>query len=227
MALRKKTTAATADRITINEALLESGQHETAFRLALSYVRPDDFDTVKAIPMLDYQATIKQFQGTQSQLPDTESRLPEVASNTSESPENLQNLTQSEQSESPQNFTQPENKLSLQQPAQNLTSHSQPQRGGEISLIEQLTKQAEQEIQLVDAIAQVKNQIILNNLAVRESELTEQVNQHWLNQKQGYLGSIRGLADLAQQKPEVTADDTDLTQEIDSILGELGKKLIV
>lgn len=241
MALRKKTTAATADTITINEALLESGQHETAFRLALSYVRPDDFDTVKAIPMLDYQATIKQFQGTQSQLPDTESRLPEVANNTSESLENLQKLTQSEQSESSQNLTQqqqtelsvngsqinPQNTLSLPRQQQHLTAPTQsPTSNAQLTLIDQLARQAEQEIQLVDAISQVKNQIILNNLAVRESELTEQVNQRWLNQKQGYLGSIRGLADLAQQKPEVTPDENDLTQEIEGIIAELGKKLI-
>lgn len=219
MATRKKVTA-TADTISIHDACLKYMTTEQGLRLALSHVRPDDFDTVKAVSEADLEAIASHFQP----------KLPEVASNISEQSENLQNLTQSEQSEqseSSQNLTQSENKLSLQQPAQNLTSHSQPQRGGEISLIEQLTKQAEQEIQLVDAIAQVKNQIILNNLAVRESELTEQVNQHWLNQKQGYLGSIRGLADLAQQKPEVTADDTDLTQEIDSILGELGKKLIV
>lgn len=215
MATRKKVTA-TADTISIHDACLRYMTTEQSLRLALSHIRPDDFDTVKAVSELDLEAIASHFQP----------KLPEVASKTSESPENLQNLTQSEQSESSQNLTQSENKLSLQQPAQNLTSHSQPQRGGEISLIEQLTKQAEQEIQLVDAIALVKNQIILNNLAVRESELTEQVNQHWLNQKQGYLGSIRGLADQAVQKPEVTPDDTDLTQEIDSILGELGKKLI-
>ncbi|MBD2560484.1 MULTISPECIES: hypothetical protein [Nostoc] len=217
MAVRKRTTAPTADTVSIHDACLRYMTTEQSLRLALSHIRPDDFDTVKAVSELDLEAIASYFQP----------KLPEVASDTSESPENLQNFTQSEQSGSSQNFTQPENKLSLQQPAQNLTSHSQPQGGGEISLIEQLSKQAEQEIQLVDAIAQVKNQIILNNLAVRESELTEQVNQHWLNQKQGYLGSIRGLANLAQQKPEVTPDEADLAQEIEGIITELGKKLIV
>ena len=182
MATRKKTTAPTADTVSIHDAARRYMTTEQGLRLALSHVCPEDFDTVKAVSELDLEAIASHFQP----------KLPEVASNTSESPENLQNLTQSQQSESSQNFTQSENKLSLQQPAQNLTSHSQPQRSSEISLIEQLSKQAEQEIQLVDAIALVKNQLILNNLAVRESELTEQINQHWLNQKQGYLGSIRG-----------------------------------
>ncbi len=119
MAVRKRTTAATADTITINEALLESGQHETAFRLALSYVRPDDFDTVKAIPMLDYQATIKQLQGTQSQLPDTGSQLPDEDSSTSELPENSKTLT--EQPSNPAT-EQPESTLSVSQQQQQLAS---------------------------------------------------------------------------------------------------------
>ena len=75
-------------------------------------------------------------------------------------------------------------------------------------------------------VAQVKNQLILNNLAVRDAELAEGINQHWQHQKQGYLGAIRDLAGLAQQKPEVTPDETDLTQEIEGIITELGKKLI-
>ncbi|MEH1803508.1 MAG: hypothetical protein V7L13_30945 [Nostoc sp.] len=62
---------------------------------------------------------------------------------------------------------------------------------------------------------------------MRDAELTEGINQHWQHQKQGYLGAIRDLAGLAQQKPEVTPDETDLTQEIEGIITELGKKLIV
>ncbi len=218
MATRKKTTTApTEDVVSIHDACLSYTTTEQGLRLALSHIRPDDFDTVKAVSEADLEAIAPYFQP----------KLPDVASSTSELPENLQNFTQSEQPESSQNLTQAENKLSLQQPAKNLTSHSQAQRGSEISLIEQLTKQAEQEIQLVDAIAQVKNQLILNNLAVRDAELAESINQRWLNQKQGYLGSIRGLADLAQQKPEITPDENDLTQEIEGIITELGKKLIV
>ena len=216
MAVRRKGTA-TEGTVSIRDACFKYMATEQRLRLALSHVRPDDFDTVKAISELDLEAIASHFQP----------KLPEVASSTSESPENLQNLTQSEQSESSQNLTQAENKLSLQQPAENLTSHTQPQRGGEISLIEQLTKQAGQEIELVDAIAQVKNQLILNNLAVRDAELVEGINQHWQHQKQGYLGAIRDLASLAKEPVVITPDETDLTQEIEGIISELGKKLIV
>lgn len=208
MVTRKKSIVApTTDTVSIHDACLKYMTTEQSLRLALSHVRPDDFDTVKAVSEADLEAIAPHFQ-------------PKLPSNTLELPENLQNSTQQEQPE------QLQNTLSVPNATQNLTSPTQS-TNAQLSLIEELTKQAEQEIQLVDAIAQVKNQIILNNLAVRESELTEQVNQRWLNQKQGYLGSIRGLADLAQQKPEVSTDDTNLTQEIDQILGDLEKKLIV
>ena len=206
MATRKKSTV-TADTVSIHDACIKYMTTEQSLRLALSFVRPDDFDTVKAVSEADLEAIASHFQ-------------PKLPSSTLELAKNPQNFTQQEQPE------QLQNTLSVPNTKQNLTSPTQS-TNAQLSLIEQLTKQAEQEIQLVDAISQVKNQIILNNLAVRESELTEQVNQRWLNQKQGYLGSIRGLADLAQQKPEVTPDETDLTQEIDQILGDLEKKLLV
>jgi DNA mismatch repair ATPase MutL len=186
---------------------------EQSLRLALSHVRPDDFDTVKAVSELDLEAIASYFQP----------ELPVVAS-TSELPENSQNLTQ--QTSEPAT-EQPQNALSLQGQQQHLTAPtpgSSP--NAQLTLIEQLTRQASEEIAAVDAIAQVKNQLILNNLAVRDTELTESINQHWQHQKQGYLGAIRDLAGLAQQKPEVTPDETDLTQEIEGIITELGKKLI-
>ena len=215
MAARKRTTAPTQDTVSIHDAVRKYMTTEQSLRLALSHVRPDDFDTAKAVSEADLEAIASHFQP----------KLPEVASNTSEQSENSQNLTQSEQSKSSQNLTQSENNLSLKQPAQNLTSHSQPQRA-QISLIEQLTKQAEQEIELVDALAQVKNQLILNNLAVRDAELAEGINQHWQHQKQGYLGAIRDLASKALEPVAITSDETDLAQEIEGIITELGKKLI-
>ncbi|MHC5854879.1 hypothetical protein [Nostoc sp.] len=214
MATRKRTTAPTADTVSIHDACLRYMTTEQSLRLALSHVRPDDFDSVKAVSELDLEAIASYFQP----------ELPVVAS-TSELPENSQNLTQ--QTSEPAT-EQPQNALSLQGQQQHLTAPtpgSSP--NAQMTLIEQLTRQASEEIAAVDAIAQVKNQLILNNLAVRDTELTESINQHWQHQKQGYLGAIRDLAGLAQQKPEVTPDETDLTQEIEGIITELGKKLIV
>lgn len=214
MAARKRTTAPTEDTVSIHDACLKYMTTEQSLRLALSHVRPDDFDTVKAVSEADLEAIASHFQP----------KLPEVASNTSESPENLQNFTQETSEPAPE---QPKTTLSLPQQQQHLTVPTQsPSNHAQLTLIEQLTKQAGQEIELVDAIAQVKNQLILNNLAVRDAELVEGINQHWQHQKQGYLGAIRDLASLAKEPVAITPDTTDLPAEVDQIIAELAKKLI-
>jgi len=157
--------------------------------------------------------------------PHFQPKLPEVASNTSESPENLQNFTQ-QTSESA--TEQSQNALSLPQQERHLAAPTQfPSNHAQLTLIDQLARQASEEIAAVDAIALVKNQLILNNLAVRDAELAEGINQHWQHQKQGYLGTIRDLASLAKEPVAITPDESDLTQEIEGIITELGKKLIV
>ena len=211
MATRKKTTAPTADTVSIHDACLKYMTTEQSLRLALSHVRPDDFDTVKAVSEADLEAIASHFQP----------KLPEVASST----ENLETSPQETSEPAPE---KQQNTLSLPQQQQHLTSATQfPSNHAQLTLIDQLARQASEEIAAVDAISQVKNQLILNNLAVRDAELVEGINQRWQHQKQGYLGAIRDLASLAKEPVEITPDETDLTQEIEGIIAELGKKLIV
>ena len=201
MATRKKTTAPTEDTVSIHDACLKYMTTEQSLRLALSHVRPDDFDTVKAVSEADLEAIASHFQ---PKLPKT---LETSSQETSQpAPEKQQNT------------------LSLPQQPQHLTSATQfPQ----LTLIDQLARQASEEVAAVDAIAQVKNQLILNNLAFRDAELIEGINQHWQHQKQGYLGAIRDLASKALEPVAITPDETDLSQEIEGIITELGKKLVV
>lgn len=211
MATRKRTTAPTQDTVSIHDACLKYMTTEQSLRLALSHIRPDDFDTIKAISELDLEAIASHFQP----------KLPEVVNNAIELPET------SPQEISESATEKQHNSLSLPQQQQHLTSATQsPIPNAQLTLIDQLARQASEEIAAVDAIALVKNQLILNNLAVRDAELVEGINQHWQHQKQGYLGAIRDLAGQAMQKPEVTPDETDLSQEIEGIITELGKKLI-
>ena len=84
MATRKRSTAPTADTVSIHNACLKYMTTEQSLRLALSHVRPDDFVTVKAISELDLEAIASHFQP----------KLPEVASSTSELPKNSQKFTQ-------------------------------------------------------------------------------------------------------------------------------------
>lgn len=215
MAARKRTTVPTADTVSIHDGCLKYMTTEQSLRLALSHVRPDDFDTVKAVSEADLEAIALHFQA----------QTADIASNTSELSENAE--TFAEQSSEPAT-EQLQNTLSLPHLQQQLASPSQiPTSNGQLTLIDQLAKQAGQEIELVDAIAQVKNQLILNNLAVRDAELAEGINQRWQYQKQEYLGAIRDLASKALEPVAITPDETDLTQEIEGIITELGKKLIV
>lgn len=214
MATRRKVTA-TADTVSIHKACLKYMTTEQSLRLALSNIRPDDFDTVKAVSELDLEAIAAYFQP----------QLPDEASSTSELPENSETLT--EQPSDPAT-EQPESTLSVSQQQQHLAQPNQsPTSNAQLTLIDQLARQAGQEVELVDAIAQVKNQLILNNLAARDAELVESINQRWQYQKQGYLGTIRDLASLAKEPVQITPDKNDLTQEIEGIITELGKKLIV
>ncbi|MHC5854916.1 hypothetical protein [Nostoc sp.] len=211
MATRKKATAPIEDTISIHDACLKYMTTEQSLRLALSHIRPDDFDTVKAVSEADLEAIASHFQP----------QLPEVASNTLELPETSPQETLEPASE------QSQNALSLPQQQQHLAAPTQsPIPNTQLTLIDQLAKQASEEIAAVDAIAQVKNQLILNNLAVRDAELAEGINQHWQHQKQGYLGAIRDLASLAKEPVVITPDTTDLPAEVDQIIAELAKKLI-
>ncbi|MBG1268102.1 hypothetical protein [Nostoc sp. WHI] len=217
MAIRKKVTPAmpTADTISIHDACLKYMTTEQSLRLALSNVRPDDFDTLRAVSEADLEAIAAYFQP----------RLSDEAVNTSELPENTETLT--EQPSNPAT-EQPQSTLSVSQQQQHLTAPTQSLTSNtQLTLIDQLARQAGQEIELVDAIAQVKNQLILNNLAVRDAELVESINQRWQYQKQGYLGTIRDLASLAKEPVQITPDESDLTLEIEGIITKLGKKLIV
>jgi hypothetical protein len=208
MATRRKVTA-TADTVSIQDACLKYMTTEQSLRLALSHIRPDDFDTLKAVSELDLEAIASHFQ------PKNTLELPQ---NTETSPQETSNPA----------TEQPQSTLSVSQQQQHLTAPSQsPTSNAQLTLIDQLAKQAGQEIELVDAIAQVKNQLILNNLAVRDAELVESINQRWQYQKQGYLGTIRDLASLAKEPVQIAPDEGDLTLEIEGIITELGKKLIV
>lgn len=210
---KAKSTAA-QETISINEALAQTGRDETAFRLALSYFRPDDFDTIRAIPLIDFEAVTKKLAAEQPQLPAQSQNLETAETHIQEALE----TTTREPQKSPIVPSAPQQQLS--NPTESPTSNTG------LSVVEQLAKQASEEIAAADAIAQVRNTLILNNLAVRDTELVEGINQRWQYQKQGYLGAIRDLASLAKEPVETTPDKINLTQEIDEIISELGKKLI-
>lgn len=216
-AKRTRTSATPATEISIATATEQLKTTEQALRLALIDIRPDDFDTVKVLSQLDFEAVAKKIAIA---LPATIE--PQLLAHS----ENLESSETPIQQASQTATEQPQNAPIVPSDSQQLKINTQSPIPNSLTLIDQLVRQAGQEIELVDAIAEVKNQLILNNLAVRDAELAEGINQHWQHQKQGYLGAIRDLASLAKEPVAITPDETDLTQEIEGIITELGKKLI-
>ncbi|MBD2440999.1 hypothetical protein [Nostoc sp. FACHB-110] len=221
-----KATATTAtmpevDTITVVTAAAKLHMATDDFRIKYLKDRyPANYQTISAISEAEFQVI---SEGIQPALPATKQpQLPAHAENLeiAETPTLQASQTATEK---PQNA--PIVPQTSQQQLTNPTQPLTPNTG--LSLVEQLAKQATEEIAAVDAIAQVKNQLILNNLAIRQTELTEAINQNWQYQKHEYLGAIKDLASLGKQPVEVTPDETDLHQEIDAIIDELGKKLIV
>lgn len=208
----KKTTPPATDSttITVADAATQLKTTEQALRLALIDIRPDDFDTVKALPTLDFEAVAKKLeQQQQPQLPAQSENL-----ESSETPTLQGTQTATDQ---PQNA--PIVPQASQQQLTNPTQSPTPNNG--LSLVEMVAKQATEEITALDGILQVRNALVLNNLAVRDAELAEGINQRWQGQKQGYVGVIRDLASLAQSSPQFTPDTTDISAEINDVLGKL------
>ncbi|MBD2505456.1 hypothetical protein [Anabaena azotica] len=208
----KKTTppATDSNTITVADAAEQLKTTEQTLRLALIDIRPDDFDTVKALPTLDFEAVAKKLE--QQQQP----QLPARSENLESSETPTQQATQTA-TDQPQNA--PIVPQASQQQLTNPTQSPTPNAG--LSLVEMVAKQATEEITAVDGILQVRNALVLNNLAVRDAELAEGINQRWQGQKQSYVGVIRDLAGLAQSSPQFTPDTTDISAEINDVLGKL------
>jgi hypothetical protein len=212
---RKNTSTATdSNTITVAAAATQLQTTEQALRLALMDICPDDFDTVKTLSLIDFEAVAKKIQ---QQLPAQN----EIQSESVENPESLEQREIEPATDEPQKtqsapiVPQPQNQQQITNPTQPPT----PNTG--LSVVEMLARQAQEEITAVDGILQVRNALVLNTLSIRNGELAEGLNQRWQGQKQGYVGVIRDLAELAQESPQFTPDTTDITAEINDVLGKL------
>ncbi|MBD2255604.1 hypothetical protein [Nostoc parmelioides] len=206
----KTKTATDSNTMTIAAAVKQLKTNEQALRLALIDIRPDDFDSTKTLSSLDFEAVAKKLE-QQQQL-----QLPAHT-------ENLESYeTPTQQALETATHEPPKSTIVPQASQQHLTNSAQsPTPNSGLSLVEMVAKQATEEIAAVDGILQVRNALVLNNLAVRDAELAEGINQRWQGQKQGYVGVIRDLAGLAQESPQFTPDTTDINAEINSVLGKL------
>ncbi|MDB9402538.1 hypothetical protein PN459_21535 [Microcystis aeruginosa CS-567/02-A1] len=221
----KKTDIATAPatEISIKEACQHLQTTEQALRLALSHIRPDDFDTVKTLPELDYQELQKVL--SRQQLPAQPEQQTATQPQTPAQEENLEtaeNLTSSALQPSPEKPQNPPISGLASRNGEQLTQSPIPNTQSE-DLLTEIDRILSQELSLSDALGEVRNRVILHNLAAKDSELAEELNQRHQARKAAYLSSIRNIASRKQDVTPLTPDLMDLDQELSSIYRDLGK----
>ncbi|AFZ28282.1 hypothetical protein Cylst_6501 (plasmid) [Cylindrospermum stagnale PCC 7417] len=186
------------ETITIAELCQKFEISEEVLRLAIADLYPD-FDTLKAVPKAD--------------LDQITAKIPTLLP-----PSNSRENPQPEPEHQPQAAP-----LATQAQQQQITTA--PQQLQQPTITDLITRQVGEEVQLVDAIADIRNQLVVNVVTARNTELVETLNQNWQAQKAGYLGTLNGLVELARETTPFTPDEINLQAEIDAAMSALGKKL--
>jgi len=228
---RKKTTLPAVDdmpqtfeTIAISDVCTQNGLSEQTFRLALMEFQPDDFDSVRAIPVTVATQVLATIQATSKALPQN-----------LETPENLtpqgiqpaqktaQNIGDSTSQNSPVG-----SKIATTQSGQGMeTSHKIGSTKGTVpTALQELIQESEEVIELADLVHSYRNQQIIQNAQSRDSELVAQFRERRIETRNQVFDSLRNLnarQPVPQELPELPAS---LSDEIKALSDELGKKLI-
>jgi hypothetical protein len=212
--------------ISISEACQQLSTSEQSLRLALSHLRPDDFDTVKRLPTQDLHDLGKLINPPQLAAQSEPQSEPQTTTEpqTSEHEENLELAETSAQQDSQPATEKPQN-----HPIANLANRKgeqltqSPIPNTQSDLLSEIDRIIGEELSLSSAVAEVRNRVILHNLAAADSELAEELNQRHQARKQAYLSSIRSMASNRKEITPLTPDAMDLDQELASVYSNLGK----
>ncbi|MBD2667383.1 hypothetical protein [Richelia sinica] len=213
---RRKTTSATTGLIPITDICKAESVTEQAFRLALMEIRPDDFDTVKAIAEAQKDMVIATLQATSKALPQT-----------SQNPENLsqQELqpaqgTATEQPQKPQNsdIVASTPSVPTSQPQQSANGPNLP------AALDELIATVKEDVQLADLILQFRNQQITQNKQARDAQLVKQLQESRIDTRHQVFDALRGFGS-AVASPDLPELPTALSEEIKGLCDELGKQL--
>lgn len=224
---RKKTTVtagetmpATHTTVTISDICKAENVTEQAFRFALSELRPDDFDTVKAIPEAQKDMVLATLASAAKVLPsqDTTPQLPESPTPQAiqTAPETAQNQPQKQQNSDIVASTSKAPVTQGQAPKTNLPT-----------ALDELIASAEDDINLADLVLVYRNQQISQNTQTRDSELVAQLRERRIERRNQVFDSLRDLNSRQPQSPELPELPQALTAEIDALSRELGKQLVL
>jgi hypothetical protein len=217
---RKKTTLTAVDdmpqtfeTIAISDVCTQNGLSEQTFRLALMEFQPDDFDSVRAIPVTVAEGVLATIQATSKALPQT------IETSETVSPQELQ-PSQETATQEPQ---KPQNSPMV---ASTPKAISSPATGATVpTALTEFIAKAQDDIELFDLVHVYRNEQILTNSESRDSELVLKLREQRLESRALVFDQLRDLNSrqpIAQELPELPAS---LSDEIDSLCNELGKQL--
>jgi hypothetical protein len=179
--------------------------------------QPDDFDSVRAIPVTVAQQVSSTIQATSKALPQN-LETPETVT-----PQELQTAPPlaTEHPQKPQNsgMVASGNSSQVSAPGQTATGANIP------TALEELIQDAQENIELADLVHSYRNQQIIQNAQTRDSELVVQLRERRLETRNQVFDQLRNLNSrqpIPQELPELPAS---LSEEIQALSDELGKSL--
>jgi hypothetical protein len=175
--------------------------------------QPDDFDSVRAIPVTVAEGVLATIQATSKALPQT------IETSETVSPQELQpsQETATEQPQKPQNSS-----IATSSPK----AISSPATGATVpTALTEFIAKAQDDIELFDLVHVYRNEQILTNSESRDSELVLKLREQRLESRALVFDQLRNLNSrqpIPQELPELPAS---LSEEIQALSDELGKSL--
>ncbi|MDM3858059.1 MAG: hypothetical protein PT120_24995 [Aphanizomenon gracile PMC649.10] len=210
----------TFETLAIADICTQNGLSEQTFRLALMDFQPDDFDSVKAIPVTVAEQVLATITATSKALPATEQpQLEPTATTENLTTEALQPSleTATEQPQKPQNSPMV---------ASTPKAISTTTTGANIpTALQELIQESEEVIELADLVHSYRNQQIIQNAQSRDSELVVQLRDRRIETRQQVFDSLRDLNSRQPAPPELPELPAALSSEIAALSSELGKRL--
>ncbi|AFZ61435.1 hypothetical protein H6G54_28505 [Anabaena cylindrica FACHB-243] len=215
---------ATHTEASISEVCKAESVTEQAFRLALAEIRPDDFDSIKAIPTTQSEQVLATLTATSKALPShavpTDTTLETAESTT---PQVLQPAPET----APKTEDQPQNSDIVASGGNSQINQSnQPANGTALTTaLDEIIANSEEAIALADLIAVYRNEQILANADTRDKELVAKLREQRNDARHATFDRLRDLNAKQPIAPELPELDSTLDDEIANLARELGKQL--
>ena len=217
---RKKTTLPAVDdmpqtfeTLAISDICTQNGLSEQTFRLALMDFQPDDFDSVRAIPVTVAEQVLATIQAASKALPQT-----------TQNPETL--TTEALQPATAPAADEPQKPQNSGMVASGSNALNKPATGSQVPIaLSEFISKSQEDIELFDLVQVYRNEQILTNSQARDQELVAQLREQRLENRAMVFDQLRDLNSRQPVAPELPELPASLSEEIKALSDELGKKL--